>query len=162
MLIRVDDLQGPEIASLLEVHLAHSRRHSPPESIHALDLARLRVPQITFWTAWERTELLGCGALRELSSAWGELKSMHTAEQHRGRGVASAMLRHIIAEAKRRGYGAICLETGAMEGFRPSRELYRRFGFAPCDPFGTYKADPNSIYMRLDLTKVAPCLAAAP
>ena len=156
MLIRVDDLQGPEIASLLEVHLAHSRRHSPPQSIHALDLARLRAPEITFWTAWERTELLGCGALRQLSPASGELKSMHTAEHHRGRGVASAVLNHIIAEAKQRGYCAICLETGAMQGFRPSRELYRKFGFVPCDPFGDYKTDPNSIFMRLDLTKFAP------
>ena len=152
MLIRVDDLQGPEIAALLDTHLANSRRFSPPGSIHALDLVALRAPDITFWTIWEDSELLGCAALRELSPISGELKSMHTAEQHRGRGIASAMLRHVIAEAEQRSYREIYLETGSTEGFRPSRKLYRKFGFVRCDPFGNYKLDPNSVHLRLDLT----------
>jgi putative acetyltransferase len=154
MLIRVDDLDGPEVAALLDAHLANSRRFSPPSSIHALDPAGLRAPDITFWTIWEESVLLGCAALREMSPAAGELKSMHTAEEHRGRGIAGRMLRHVIAVAEQRGYRELYLETGSMEGFRTARELYRKFGFVLCDPFGNYKADPNSVYMRLTLSDV--------
>src|SRR5581483_3065483 len=125
----------------------------PPGSIHALDLSALRAPDITFWTIWEGSTLLGCAALRELAPTSGELKSMHTAEQHRGRGIASAMLRHVITVAEQRCYREIYLETGSMEGFRPSRELYGKFGFVQCRPFGNYRPDPNSVHMRLDLTR---------
>jgi putative acetyltransferase len=151
MQIRADDLRGPEIAVLLAAHLENSRRWSPPESIHALDLDKLRTPDITFWTLWDGGDLLGCGALRALGGEAGEIKSMHTAEQHRGRGAGAAMLRHIIAEARRRNYRALYLETGTPEGFRPAREMYRKAGFVACGPFADYQPDPYSIYMRLDL-----------
>ena len=151
MQIREDDLRGPEIAALLTAHMENSRRLSPAESIHALDLDRLRTPDITFWTLWDGADLLGCGALRALPGEGGEIKSMHTAERHRGRGAGGAMLRHIIAEARRRGYRTLYLETGTPEGFRPAREMYRKAGFAECPPFADYKPDPYSVYMRLDL-----------
>jgi putative acetyltransferase len=151
MLIREDDLRGPEIAALLEAHLENARRWSPPESIHALDLDKLRTSDITFWTLWDQDELIGCGALRELSPDSGEIKSMHTAEEHRGRGAGKAVLRHIIAEARKRGYRTLCLETGTPEGFRSAREMYRKAGFVECAPFDNYRPDPYSVYMRLGL-----------
>jgi GNAT superfamily N-acetyltransferase len=103
VLIRQDDLRGPEIAELLWAHLASARKHSPPESVHALDLEALRAPEITFWTLWDGPDLLGCGALKELDPSHGEIKSMHTAEACRRRGVAARILTHIIGEARPRG-----------------------------------------------------------
>jgi putative acetyltransferase len=150
VLIHLDDLRGPEIARLLQAHLENSRRWSPPESIHALDLDALRSPQITFWTAWDGSELLGCGALKELDPVHGEVKSMHTAQQHRGRGVAKALLTHIVAHARSRGYRRLSLETGSMEAFKPARDLYAGFGFTSTGPFGDYALDPFSCFMTLE------------
>jgi putative acetyltransferase len=121
--------------------------HSPPESIHALDIESLRSPEITFWSAWEGPALLGCGALLELDPEHGEIKSMRTARQHLREGVASRMLQHILAEAELRSYTRLSLETGSMEAFAPARALYTRYGFAFCDPFANYVLDPNSVFM---------------
>lgn len=145
--IRVDDLSGPEIHALLVEHLASMARLSPPESVHALDLDGLRRPEITFWTAWSRGELLGCGALKQLDARHGEIKSMRTSAAHRRRGVARAMLAHIIGEAQRRNYVRLSLETGAVKGFEAARRMYARAGFVPCEPFADYCADPNSAFM---------------
>lgn len=147
MHLRIDDLRGPEIAALLEEHLADMRRISPPESVHALDLDRLRQPEITFWTAWDGTSLLGCGALRQIDPTHGEIKSMRTARAHLRRGVAAAMLTHILAEAQHRGYARLSLETGTQIEFVPAHALYRRFGFEACGPFAEYREDPNSVFM---------------
>lgn len=146
MKIQVDDLSGPEIGALLEEHIADMHSVSPPESRHALDLAGLRKPEITFWTLWDDAHLVGCGALKQLDAGHGEVKSMRTSRGYRNRGVASKMLGHIIEEARRRGYGRLSLETGAMEFFEPARKLYRKFGFEACRPFSSYKDDPNSAY----------------
>jgi len=150
--LRIDDLRGPEIARLLEEHLRSMRRLSPPESVHALDLEGLRRPEVTFWTAWQGAELLGCGALKELDARHGEIKSMRTASAHLRKGVASGILRHIVQEAARRSYGRLSLETGSMAAFAPARGLYARFGFVPCGPFADYTDDPNSFYMTKELT----------
>ncbi len=147
MLIRVDDLAGPEIRALLEEHLADMHAISPPGSVHALDLDGLRRPDITFWTAWSGAALLGCGALKELSPDHGEIKSMRTARAHRRSGVARTMLAHIVAEARRRGYERLSLETGSVAAFAPARALYERFGFGCCGPFAGYVDDPNSVFM---------------
>jgi putative acetyltransferase len=151
MEIRVDDLTGPEIAELLSAHMEHGNAHSPPESVHALDLDGLRDPDITFWSVWQDGSLLGCGALRKLTPEHGELKSMHTARQHRGKGVARVLVEHILAEAKQRGYRQVSLETGSMEAFAPARALYSRFGFEECPPFGSYTLDPYSVFMTREL-----------
>ena len=127
------------------------RRISPPESVHALDLAALRRPEITFWTIWSDRELLGCGALKELEPDHGEIKSMRTASAHRREGVARTMLEHILDEAVRRGYGRLSLETGSLPAFAPARRLYEGFGFATCPPFADYLDDPNSLYMTRPL-----------
>lgn len=149
--IRIDDLRGPEIALLLEEHLRSLRALSPPESVHALNLGKLRQPEITFWTVWEGADLLGCGALKELDARHGELKSMRTAAPHLRKGVASALLRHILEEAKRRSYLRLSLETGAPAAFVPARNLYARFGFQVCGPFTGYVEDPNSVFMTMCL-----------
>jgi putative acetyltransferase len=149
--IRTDDLTSPAVIELLAEHLRSMHAQSPPESVHALDLAGLKQPGIRFWAAWEGAELLGCGALRELDAKHAEIKSMRTARRHLRRGVAAAMLAHLITEAHRRGYRRLSLETGSMAAFAPARALYARFGFRYCDPFGDYVEDPNSVFMRLDL-----------
>ncbi|MEI2454705.1 GNAT family N-acetyltransferase [Lysobacter firmicutimachus] len=149
--IRIDDLTGSEIHALLQEHLRDMAELSPPESVHALDLDGLRRPDIRFWTVWEKGQLLGCGALRELDSTHGEIKSMRTAEAHRRKGVATRMLGHILDEASRRGYRRLSLETGSMAGFAPARTLYAQFGFVECAPFGDYVEDPNSVFMTRSL-----------
>ncbi len=144
--IRIDDLSGTEIAALLEEHISDMRRISPPESKHALDLNGLRQPEITFWTIWDNG-LAGCGALKELDSTHGEIKSMRTALTHRRKGVAAKMLGHLIEEATRRKYTKLSLETGSMPFFAPARELYKGFGFIESHAFADYKEDPNSVFM---------------
>ncbi|MFC4809660.1 GNAT family N-acetyltransferase [Paenibacillus sp. GCM10023250] len=147
MKIIVDDLTGPEVAELLSEHLRSMAAQSPPESVHALDLDGLRKPEITFWSAWDGKQLLGCGALKDLGGGHGELKSMRTASAHLRKGVARGILNHILAEAKRRGFTRLSLETGAMASFEPARKLYESFGFDYCAPFADYGEDPNSAFM---------------
>jgi putative acetyltransferase len=147
MEIRLDDLTGVAIRTFLEDHLRSMHALSPPESVHALDLDGLRKPEITFWTVSSGGELLGCGALKELDPRHGEIKSMRTAPAHRRKGIARAMLRHIIEEARRRSYARLSLETGSMRAFEPAQRLYESFGFAYCAPFADYIEDPNSVFM---------------
>lgn len=147
MHIKIDDLKGSEIYELLQEHLQSMALHSPPESIHALGIEALHSPEITFWTVWEDGQLLGCGALKELDSQHGEIKSMRTASLHLRKGVAKYILNHILEEAKRRGYSRLSLETGSMEAFEPARKLYANFGFTYCEPFADYVEDPNSVFM---------------
>jgi putative acetyltransferase len=149
--IKIDDLTGSEIRGLLQEHLRSMRLHSPPESVHALDIEALRKPEITFWTVWEGGELLGCGALKELSARHGEIKSMRTSSSHLRKGVAKNLLRHVLAEAERRGYSRLSLETGSMEVFEPARRLYAGFGFTYCEPFADYVEDPYSVFMTREL-----------
>jgi len=151
MEIRVDDLSSPEIVQLLSEHLQSMALHSPPESIHALDLQALRNPDITFWSGWQDSELMGCGALRELDARHGEIKSMRTVARHRRTGVAARLLHHILDEARRRSYERLSLETGSMEAFAPARNLYARFGFEPCGPFADYLEDPYSVFMTREV-----------
>jgi putative acetyltransferase len=153
MNIEIDDLSGSAIARLLQEHLQSMALHSPPESVHALDIDALRKPEITFWTAWEGGELLGCGALKELDPRHAEVKSMRTSSQHLRKGVARALLNHIVEEARRRAYTRLSLETGSMEAFEPARNLYSAFGFTYCRPFADYVDDPNSVFMTRDLAQ---------
>ena len=147
MLIQVDDLAGPEIRALLAEHLRNMQELSPPESVHALDVTALRRPEITFWAAWSRGELMGCGALKALDPTHGEVKSMRTVSARRRTGVGRAILEHIVREARTRSYARLSLETGSMQAFAPARRLYETFGFTYCGPFADYAADPNSVFM---------------
>lgn len=148
----LDDLQGPQIQALLREHLASALEHSPPESVHALDLEGLRQPGLTFWSAWRDGELLGCCALKELDAGHAEIKSMRTAAAHQRRGVGARLLQHLLDEAGRRGYRRLSLETGSMAAFEPARRLYERFGFDYCGPFAGYVDDPYSRFMTRELS----------
>ena len=149
--LEIDDLSRPAVHALLNEHLANMYELSPPESVHALDLAKLRAPGITFWTAWEGDVLVGCGALKELDPRHGEVKSMRTPRTLRRRGAGRAILERILEVARERGYERLSLETGAMDAFIPAQKLYESFGFGYCGPFGEYVDDPNSVFMTLRL-----------
>ncbi|MFK2903853.1 GNAT family N-acetyltransferase [Dyella ginsengisoli] len=149
--IRLDDLCSEAVHALLREHLAGVALHSPPESIHALDLDGLRAPGMSFWTLWDGEALVACGALKELDREHGEVKSMRTAAAHLRKGAARAMLGHIVAEARRRGYRRLSLETGTAAAFEPAHRLYASAGFSPCGPFAAYVDDPYSCFMMLEL-----------
>lgn len=151
MKIEIDDLSRPELHELLNEHLRSMYTLSPPGSVHALDLEKLRQPDVTFWSAWEGPLLLGCGALKALSRTHGEIKSMRTPSAERRRGAGRAILARIIESAKARAYDRLSLETGSMDAFKPARELYASVGFTCCGPFGEYIDDPHSVFMTLRL-----------
>lgn len=152
MHIRTDDLTSPAVHRLLEEHMQHMHQLSPAESVHALDLDALRQPEITFWTIWsEDAALMGCGALKSHGNGHAEIKSMRTAEAHRGKGVGQAMLDHILVEARKRSYTRLSLETGPAPGFASALRLYTRFGFTECGPFADYAEDPYSVFMTMAL-----------
>ena len=136
------DLDSPDVLKLLDLHFAAMRASSPPEACHVLPIDGLRDPALTFWAAREDGELLGIGALKELEPGHGEVKSMRTAPQHLGRGVGGAILSHIFAEARSRGYTRLSLETGSTAEFAGALRLYERQGFVPCPPFGGYPGSP--------------------
>ena len=149
--IKPDDLTHPKVAELLQQHLDDMYATSPAESVHALDLEKLRKPDIDFWTIWQQQDLLGCGALKTLSAQHAEIKSMRTAREHLRKGVAAKMLEHIILQAKTRGLERLSLETGSQPFFQPAIALYKTYGFEFCEPFADYKSDPNSKFMTLVL-----------
>ncbi len=137
--------------ALLERHLAFAAATTEPEDIYALDVDALADAAVTFVSYRDRGELLGVGALKELDATHGELKSMHTAEAARGRGVGAAIVDHLLGLARERGYARVSLETGAGPAFAPARRLYARAGFVPCGAFGDYAPNANSAYMTLAL-----------
>jgi putative acetyltransferase len=151
MRISDGDFNDARVLDLLRVHLTSSRANTAPGSAHALDLAGLQAPGISFWTVWDGDALLGCGALKRLSADHGEVKSMHTVLAVRRQGIGSAMPRHIVATARARGMSRLSLETGSWDHFVPARALYARHGFVECGPFADYVLDPNSVFMTLDL-----------
>ncbi|MEM7329133.1 MAG: GNAT family N-acetyltransferase [Pseudomonadota bacterium] len=153
MSIRIQsaNLDTPEFSALIDTHAELMLSLSPPGSCHFLPMDGLRTPDVTVWEMRDGDELVGCGALQELSGTHGEVKSMHTLRQRRGSGFGRKMLAHILSEARIRGYTRLSLETGSMDGFQPSRSLYQSVGFEICPPFGSYGEDPNSVYMTLSL-----------
>ena len=150
--IERDDAGREDVQHLLAGHLADMFAASPAESVHALAPAALSDPAVAFWTARQGTELLGCGALKEIGPGEGEIKSMRTAAHARGRGVATLLLARIQADARESGYTRLFLETGSQEFFAPARRLYQRHGFEECAPFADYAPDPNSVFMTRDLS----------
>lgn len=152
MRIEIDDLLRPEVHALLEEHLSNMYELSPREQVFALDLAKLRSPAVTFWTVWDGEVLVGCGALKQLSPTHGEIKSMRTPTAIRGRGAGRAVLEHIISTARQRGYAKLSLETGTHAAFAPAHGLYRSKGFVVSGPFGSYRPDPHSVFMELQLS----------
>ncbi|MER7796270.1 GNAT family N-acetyltransferase [Microbacterium sp. NPDC096154] len=144
--IRIDDLTAPETLALIAHHHARMHENTPSESVHALDLDGLRSSAITIWSAWIGGRIAGIGALKRLDAQRGELKSFRTADEFQGRGVARALLRHILGEARARGLTSLWLETGSDDAFIPARALYRSEGFSECGPFDAYADDPHSTF----------------
>jgi len=151
MRIELDDVSRPEVVALVEYHLRSMHEISPPDSVFALDLSGLKHPSVTFWTVWDGTDLLGMGGLKQLDTEHGEIKSMRTAPTALRRGVARAILDHILREAGARGYRRLSLETGSNAPFAPAWALYERAGFVPCGPFGGYSDTSFSRYFTLEL-----------
>jgi putative acetyltransferase len=145
--IRLDDLTGDAIAAFLQQHIDDMLAVSPPESKHALDINGLQQADVSFWIAWDGKQIAGCAALKEHTSDQGEIKSMRTSADYRGKGVGSQLVEHLLREAALRGYKQLNLETGSMDFFKPARQLYLKHGFQLCGPFADYAEDPNSVFM---------------
>lgn len=142
-----DPLNSQSIQELLAEHLADMYATSPPESVHALDLARLKAADITFWSAWQEEQLLGCIALKRHNATMAEIKSMRTAKTARGRGVAKALLQHLEQFCLAEKISILYLETGVEPYFSAARQLYKSQGYQQCGPFADYQPDPLSVFM---------------
>lgn len=149
--IVADDLSGSQIAELLQLHLDEMHQWSPPESVHAMPVERLRQPDVTFFSAWDGNRLAACGAIKQIEPGHGELKSMRAHPDYRGKGAGKAILLHLLGAARQRGYGRVSLETGRPEPFLPARRLYESHGFVECPPFADYTDDPFSLCMTKTL-----------
>ena len=141
------DFTDPALAEFLQEHLDDMEPTAPVESRHALDLRALQAPGVRLWVATDEDGIVGTAALAVVEPGHEELKSMRTAPRARGRGVATALLAHLLQDATSRGVVRLSLETGSMDFFVPARTLYARSGFEPCGPFGSYVEDPNSVFM---------------
>ena len=153
--IGIDDPRAADVRALLAVHLTFARSQTPPEDAHAMDVDGLLDPAVTFFSFRAGGTLLAVGALKQLDPQHAEIKSMHTAQDARGRGVGRQMLEHLIAVAREHGYRRLSLETGSMASFAPARALFARAGFDVCGPFADYRESPNSTYMTLRLGRSA-------
>ena len=149
--IRVDDLTGAPTRALIARHLAGMHENSPPESVHAFDVDKLRQPGVTFWSAWLGEDIAGCGALKRLDALRGEIKSMRVADAFLGRGIGRAILEHLIAQARAQGMRSLWLETGSAAAFIPALRLYESAGFTRCGPFEGYTDDPFSVFMTREI-----------
>ena len=149
--IRQDDLSGEATRALLALHLAGMQANTPPEHVFALDLSGLQTPDITVWTVCDDGAVAGVGALKALGDETGELKSMRTHPDHLRKGIAAALLDHLIREARARGYHRLSLETGRGADFEPALALYRSRGFANGGRFGDYPASDFNQFLHLDL-----------
>ena len=149
--IRQDDLSSEDVRALLAIHLAGMAENTPPDHVFALDLSGLQTPDITVWTAREEGALAGIGALKALGDGTGELKSMRTHPDHLRKGVAAALLGHILDEAATRGYRRVSLETGVGASFEPALALYRKRGFTNGEAFGDYAPSAFNQFLHLDL-----------
>ena len=151
MRIEIDDVSRPQVLALLKEHLRNMYEITPANKVFAFDANQLRTPGVNFWTAWEGDILLGCAALKELSPTHGEVKSMRTPARLRRRGAGRALLAHILAVSRGRGYRELLLETGRHPAFAPAQTLYRSVGFRECGPFGAYQDNGSSVFMSLCL-----------
>lgn len=141
--VRADE---PDVALLLDRHFELMRSQSPPESCHVLPAASLNAPEVALFALREDARAVAIGALKTMSDE-AELKSMHTAQEVRGRGLARELLRGLIDHARAAGIARVSLETGSGVEHAPARGLYTSEGFTECPPFGEYVADPLSLFM---------------
>jgi putative acetyltransferase len=153
LIVGIEDPRDDDVRTILKTHLAFAREVTPPGHVHALESEQLLEPEVTLFGARRDGVLLGVCALKHLGGSEGELKSMHTVEAARGRGVGRALVEHVLAVAVERGYRDLSLETGTMDAFAPARCLYASIGFVPCPPFGDYTENRFSTCMTLTLDR---------
>jgi len=154
MEIRPGNFADPRVKALLEYHLRGMHASSPPGHVFALDWSGLQKPEISLYTGWDAEALVAMGALKDLQDDTGEIKSMRVAEGQAGRGYGRAMLLHIIAQAKRRGFDRLSLETGTGPAFEPAMALYAKHGFVEGAEFGGYAKSPFNHLLHLDLSNL--------
>ena len=145
------NFDNSEVNNLLKKHFIELRSVSPAGSTHVLNIDGLKDPSIKFWSLWEDSKLIGCGALKFLEKDHGEFKSIRVADEFRKRGIGERIINHLIEEAKKLKISKLSIETGAGDFFLPARNLFSKFGFKTCPPFAHYKDDPNSCYYSLNL-----------
>ena len=149
--ISIDDPRADDVRALLDRHLEFAHSTTPPEDVFALDVDGLADAAVTFFSYRADGQVLGVAALKRIDDQHGEIKSMHTAKEARGRGIARALVDHVVGVARERGYRRLSLETGAGPAFEPARRLYASAGFTPCEAFGDYTPSPRSAYLTLRL-----------
>lgn len=149
--IQENHLNDPRVIDLIKEHMVLMEKYSPPSAQNHLDLEDYKDPKLSVWTAWEEKELLGIGALKELSPTHGELKSIKTHSDHLRKGVAQRLVSYIIKKAVQRGYTRISLETGSQEEYKPAIQFYKSIGFKPCEPFADHENDPASYFMTQEI-----------
>ena len=140
-----------EVNELLINHFNELRSVSPEGSTHVLDIDGLKNKSIKFWSLWEDTELVGCGALKFLSKTHGEFKSIRVADNFKKKGYGKRIIVDLLSKSKVLGIQEISVETGAGEFFLPARKLFKSCGFEECEPFAHYSLDPNSCYYNLEI-----------
>ncbi|WP_265501905.1 GNAT family N-acetyltransferase [Paracoccus beibuensis] len=149
--IAIESPLGPDLDLLFQRHAADMQADTPPESIHMLPRDLLALPGITFFVTRDDGVAVAMGAVKQLGESEGELKSMHVLAEHRGRGLSRMLLRHMLGNARSAGLQRLSLETGAQASFAAARGLYAREGFSECPPFGSYRTDPNSVFMTMSI-----------
>lgn len=153
--IEQDNLSDGQVITLLQSHLAEMYKHSPAESVHALQPAQLKQPNIHFFSARFQENVVACGALKILTSNTAEIKSMKTAVGYTRLGLAKNVLTQLIAFSRTLGIETLYLETGTADAFGAARALYQSFGFRQTGPFADYETDPHSCFYCLDLKSLA-------
>jgi putative acetyltransferase len=146
-----DSPLAADLALLFDRHTAEMHADTPPESIHMMPRSNLDRPEIAFYVLRDSSGALAMGAVKTIAPGHGEVKSMHVLSEARGRGLSRRLLDHMLTEARAAGLARLSLETGAQESFASARNLYARAGFAECPPFGSYRPDPNSVFMTREL-----------
>lgn len=147
MKICTGELRNEQVMALLQAHHDDMLKHSPAESVHALDVRGLESPDVTFFSFWIDDKLAGVGALKALNNVHGEIKSMRTSPNFLRQGIARQLLEYIVEQANKRGYQQLSLETGTADAFKPAQRLYQAAGFAKCEPFSDYEEDSYSLFM---------------
>ena len=141
-----DDLKVNE---LLKKHFIELRSISPAGSTHVLDIDGLKDKTIKFWSIWDNEDLIGCGAIKILGEDHGEFKSIRVHDKFREQGFGKKIISILLSKSREIGLKNIFIETGSGKFFEPARKLFKSCGFEECDPFGHYKSDPNSCYMKI-------------
>ncbi|MFO1406157.1 MAG: GNAT family N-acetyltransferase [Steroidobacteraceae bacterium] len=149
--IRAADFGDARVRGLVRLHLEGMHASSPPGSVYALDLTGLTAPGVTVWTAWSGESVAGMAGLKDLGAGHGEVKSMRTHPDFLRRGVAAALLEHLISQARARGMRRLSLETGSGAPFAAALALYERRGFRYGEPFGDYVPTEFNQFLHLDL-----------